>query len=316
MIRSLVSVIVLAGLACGCENTAPPRATPPAIKAGQQPEALMRLGDDLTRQGDLASAVNFYRTAADLIPKSPVPLVKMGEAYTNASDPQRAEQAYRAALAFAPSDPDATRGLGISLLAQNKPNEALELLRRLDRGQADARLLRAEGTALDLLGHGQDAQAVYRRGLAADPTDAALHGNLALSMALNGDRSGALFELRAAIGSPKPDQRQEANAVLVLALLGRMQDARARGAESIGVEATDVLLARVEKTRAANPGDKVWALGVLTSTLRTSGPAPPTDLPPPNAPVRAEASPPAMSAAAAGVRPEAGSAPPPGPGQR
>ena len=204
----------------------------------------------------------------------------MGEAYTNASDPQRAEQAYRGALALAPNDANATRGLGVALLAQNKPQDALPLFRKLDDGHADVRLLRAEGTALDLLGQGREAQAIYRRGLLLDPTDAGLHGNLALSLAITGDKAGALAELRAAIGSPKPDQRQEANGVLVLALIGRTDEARARGAQSIGVKETNALLERVDRARAADPGGKAWAIGVLTSTSPTAGPSKPTDLPP------------------------------------
>jgi tetratricopeptide (TPR) repeat protein len=155
--------------------------------------------------------------------------------------------------------------------------------------------LGAEGTALDMLGRRQEAQAVYRRGLQADPTDAALHGNLALSLALEGQQSAALTELRAAIGAPQPDPRQEANAVLVLALLNRVDEARARGAQTIGPAGTETLIGRADLARqTGDPLRQAQALGVLTSARPAQPPAPRTLLPPPAA--RSLLPPPAASA--------------------
>ena len=91
------------------------------------------------------------------------------------------------------------------------------------------RLLRAEGTALDMVGQAREAQVVYRQALRLAPIDPNLHGNLALSLALTGDRADALNEMQAAVASPTPDPRQETNAILVLALTGNATAAEARG---------------------------------------------------------------------------------------
>jgi hypothetical protein len=117
-----------------------------------------------------------------------------------------------------------------------------------------------------MLGRHADAQAVYRRGLQADPTDAALHGNLALSLALAGQAEASLAELRAAVGAPLPDPRQEANAVLVLALLDRLDEARARGGQTIGPSGTETLIDRAIVARqTSDPLRQAQALGVLTA---------------------------------------------------
>ncbi len=213
------------------------------------------------------------------------------------NDPQRAEQAYRGALMLAPDDAEAKRGLATALLAQNRPAEALPLLHALDTGTPSLRILRAEGTALELLGRDAEAQAVYRRGLQQAPIDAGLHGNLALSLALSGATAEAYAEMRAAVSSPMPDPRQEANAVLVLALLGRTDEARSRGEQSIGVEATQVLLDRATQARSMGSAGRAAALGVLTSTSPQAPPA--MQMP---TPVSAPA-----PAAAVAARPAAGS---------
>jgi Flp pilus assembly protein TadD len=285
----------LIGMLAACVTSPPPRPTPPAVKAADKPRILTRLGDDVRRSGDAASAVALYQSASAAAPRDPVPLTHLGEALNDSGDPQRAEQAFRTALTLQPDDKAAQHGLAVALLAQGRPAEALTLLQALDKPGAGARLLGAEGTALDMLGRRQEAQAVYRRGLQADPTDAALHGNLALSLALEGQQSAALTELRAAIGAPQPDPRQEANAVLVLALLNRVDEARARGAQTIGPAGTETLIGRADLARqTGDPLRQAQALGVLTSARPAQPPAPRTLLPPPAA--RSLLPPPAASA--------------------
>jgi Flp pilus assembly protein TadD len=272
--------MALLGLLSACVTSPPPRPLPPAVKAADKPHMLTRLGDDVRRGGDAAGAVALYRAAAAAAPRDPVPLTNMGEALNEAGDPQRAEQAFRAALTLQTGDPAAQQGLAVALLAQGRPAEALPLLQALDKPGAGARLLGAEGTALDMLGRHADAQAVYRRGLQADPTDAALHGNLALSLALAGQAEASLAELRAAIGAPLPDPRQEANAVLVLVLLDRLDEARVRGGQTIGPAGTEMLIDRAATARqTSDPLLQAQALGVLTAPGMAA--APRSLLPPP-----------------------------------
>lgn len=270
--RYIASLTVLA-ICAGCAARDPPAPTRRALPTSQRTAMLTRLGDDMRHDGDAAGALGLYREASQDAPRDPVVLERMGDAFMDMNDPARAEQAFRGVLAIDPGNRGAERGLALSLLAQGRAAEALPILQPLAEASSDPRLLRAEGTALDLVGRPGDAQAVYRRGLQIAPIDADLHGNLALSLALSGDAVDALTQMQAAIASPDPDPRQDANAVLVLALTGNIDAARTRGDATIGGAATEALLARAQQALAAtDPRSRAAAVGVLTR--RQSGEAP------------------------------------------
>lgn len=266
------ALLSLLALCAGCAAPDPPVQVPGTLASNQRPEMLVRLGDDMRRSGDAAGAVNLYRAASQSAPHDPVVLERMGEAFLAINDATRAEQAFRGALALDPGDAAGQRGLALALLAQGRAAEALPILQAQARNSTDPALLRADGTALDMVGQPGDAQAVYRRGLQASPIDADLHGNLALSLALSGDATNALAEMQAAIASPDPDPRQDTNAVLVLALTGNADAAQVRGDATIGAAATQELLARAQRALAATDArSRAIAIGLLTGN--GSGPA-------------------------------------------
>jgi Flp pilus assembly protein TadD len=234
---------------------------------------LTRLGDDMSRGGDPSGAVKLYRAAYLADPKDPHNLQRMGQAFLDMNSPMSAEQAFRGALMLAPDDVSAKRGMALSLLAEGRAAEALPLLQQLAANSTDPRLLRAEGTALDMLGRQTEAQATYRKALSYAPIDADLHGNLALSLAISGDRTDALREMQAAISSPDPDPRQDANAVLVLALTDNIAAAQARGETTIGEAATHDLLIRADQARTATTAPaRASAIGLMTATAAPATP--------------------------------------------
>ena len=236
------------------------------MSSDQRTAVLTRLGDDMSRGGDPSGAVKLYRAAYLADPNDPHNLQRMGQAFLDMNSPMNAEQAFRGALMLAPDDVAAKRGMTLSLLAEGRAAEALPLLQQLARHSTDPRLLRAEGTALDMLGRQAEAQAIYRYALNHAPIDADLHGNLALSLALSGETTEALREIEAAIASPNPDPRQDANAVLVLALTGNVAAAQARGKTTIGAAATHDLLVRAAQARAAtNAPGRAIAIGLMTA---------------------------------------------------
>ncbi len=301
----------------GCVTPPNPALThhaPQTVDGTQRTAMLIRLGDDMRRDGQPADALTFYRAASHAAPRDPVPLERMGSALMDLNDPARAEQAFRGELAIEPANNAAERGLAAALLAQNRATEALPILQRLSQDTSDPGLLRAVGTALDMVGRPGEAQAAYRRGLRLDPIDADLHGNLALSLALSGHAAEAVSEMQAAIASPDPDPRQEANAVLVLALTGNSAAAEARGNAAIGATATQALLARAQQALAAtDAASRAVAVGMLTRT--TSGQASLTAnlLPASPAPatVALTATPAPQTAADPPGRPASNSVPPP-----
>lgn len=271
----------------------------------------------MSRGGDPSGALKLYRAAYLADPHDPHMLQRMGEAFLGMNAPMRAEQAFRGALMLAPGDVGARRGLALSLLAEGRAAAALPELQKLAAGSTDPRLLRAEGTALDMLGRQAEAQAIYRKALRYAPIDADLHGNLALSLALSGDAQDALREMQAAIASPSPDPRQDANAVLVLALTGNDAAAEARGEATIGAAATQELLARADQARAATtPAARAVAIGLMTANghrdtlLTTSAPAVAAPAAPPPVATASPPGPASVSARRTEVAQQANQAPP------
>lgn len=283
---------VIAAALLGLAGCTPPQPVTDPHSATNTAPSMVRLGDDMRRNGDLAGALAIYRSAERSDQHDPIPLERMGETLLALGDAARAEQAFRAALTLAPNDANATRGLAQALLAEHHADEALPILRGLAAGSSDPRLLRAYGTALDLTGQPEAAQIVYRQGLQIAPADADLHGNLALSLAISGDTQGALQQMRAATDAPDPDPRQEANAVLIMALAGQADAARERGDRALGAAATEVLLGRAAQARAATDArGRALALGVITAA-----PAVAPGQPQPMAPATAGPSAPRLAA--------------------
>jgi Flp pilus assembly protein TadD len=304
------ALLPLLALCAGCVASAPPKQGQRTLSASQRPEMLTRLGDDMRRNGDAPGAVGLYRAASLAAPHDPAPLERMGDAFMDMNDPARAEQAFRGELVIDPANVVAERGLALALLGQRRAAEALPILHTLAQGSSDPALLRAEGTALDMVGQPKQAQDVYRRALQLAPIDANLHGNLALSLALSGDGPNALTEMQAAIASPNPDPRQAANAVLVLALTGNAAAAQARGEATIGAPATEVLMMRAQQALATTDASaRAIAVGVLISNSSTPPPFASTLLPPAGAAAVAVTAPPGPLPGPPGVAdPAAGSA--------
>ncbi|MBO4227544.1 tetratricopeptide repeat protein [Bradyrhizobium neotropicale] len=97
------------------------------------------------------------------------------------------EDTLRAALKQQPGNVDAAIPLARTLLAQNRADEALQLLDDLLLvTPGDLRVLNAKGVVLDNEGRHREAQALYRRALATEPGNEMLRNNLALSLALDG----------------------------------------------------------------------------------------------------------------------------------
>ena len=239
-------------------------------RGGSKPEdlgsvaSLVRVGDNLRANGDLAGAAGFYRSASLKAPIDPVPLVRLGDLHHAEGNDVQSEAAYRIALAAAPQDAGANGGLAAALLTQGRSAEALAILEPLAKDSLDARTLRNLGVALDMAGRQEEAQATYRRGLAVAPADADLHGNLALSLAISGDVEAALRSMRTAASLPAARTWQPANLVLLLTMAGREGEARAQAAGMPPRTLATVLNQGRRARSAITPAARALALGVAT----------------------------------------------------
>ena len=262
----LIALTMLMSLsACGGSrivSTAAPR--PATTSTLDTPAGLVRLGDDVRKQGDLRGALLLYQAASSRDGHDEAVLLRIGSTSLALGEPLRAEGAFRAAIALDSHDVDAGFGLGIALLGVHQVNDALPILASLGRNASDPRLVRAYGVALDMAGRAAEAQEVYRRGLKLTPTDADLHGDLALSLAASGDNDAALSESDLAVSAIVPDPIQQANKVLILALIGQEDEARRFGDNALGANRTDAVLARAAQVRETpDPAARASALGLL-----------------------------------------------------
>ena len=152
--------------------------------------ALIGAGRAALALGDTQSAVGFFGRAEEIAPSSPLPLAGMG-----------------AAMA---ADGDGSGALGYFTRAQQLGVSIVVI--GADRG-----------LAYDLLGRHSNAQADYRAALLGNDADEARR-RLALSLAITGDKAGALQTL--APLNARGDTGAARSRALVLALSGDLQGAR------------------------------------------------------------------------------------------
>ncbi len=152
--------------------------------------ALIGAGRAAVALGDTQAAVGFFGRAEEISPRSPLPQAGMG-----------------AAMAV---DGDATGALGYFSRAQQLG--ASIVIIGADRG-----------LAYDLLGRHAEAQADYRAAMLGNDADEARR-RLALSLAITGDKAGALETL--APLSARGDSGAARSRAFVLALSGDLQGAR------------------------------------------------------------------------------------------
>jgi len=153
-------------------------------------QSLIAAGRAALDLGDTQAAAGFFGRADEVWPTSPLPQIGMGAATALDGDPQGALMYF-----------DRAAKLGASAVTMGA-----------DRG-----------LAYDLLGRHAEAQTDYRAALAGNEADEARR-RLALSLAITGDRTGAIASLAPLLA--RRDQGAIRNRALVLALTGDQAGAR------------------------------------------------------------------------------------------
>ena len=202
-----------------------------------------------------AALARYVRTLAS-DPKDFDALIGAGRAALAMNDTQAAAGFFARADEINPRSPLPQAGMGGVSVANGEPQAALAYFKRAQQLGASVPILGCDrGLAFDLLGRQADAQSDYRAALNGADADEARR-RLALSLAISGDKAGALAAL-----APLAAQRDAAagrTRAFVLALTG---DANA------AMTAADAAMpgswARVapflEKLPALQPGQKAAA---------------------------------------------------------
>jgi Flp pilus assembly protein TadD len=210
---------------------APLRKAVELLPAQSRPRVL--LGVALERSGDVTAAATSFEGAANLDPHDLETQLHLGKLYLEAKRPADAETKFRAALEVEPNEPHALLGLAQALDAQKKPeaaqafknylatqpadpaaqtrmvhylfdqqkyDEALAELDRVDAvGAPSLESLKLRADILIAQNKWEDAVTAITRAIALTPNDAQLHGGLGRVYLQKRDFPSAEKELRAAI---------------------------------------------------------------------------------------------------------------------
>ena len=210
-------------------------------------------------------------------PRSLEALIGAGRAALALGDTQAAAGFFGRAEEVHPSSPLPHIGMGAAVLADGEATGALAYFARAQQLGANGALMgKDRGLAYDLLGRHGEAQADYKAALYGPEADEARR-RLALSLAITGDRDGALAQLAPLIS------RRDSGAVrcraLVLALSGDVAAARS-SIETAMPGAAGQMDPFLRRLSALTSGQKAAAvnLGIFPNSVGSvvaASPAPP-----------------------------------------
>lgn len=196
-------LLLCALLPCAFPPIAPGYPAPLPHQAASQPSApdpasdLLRQGESLAAQGNVAGALAAYQAALRLAPASAAAYLQIGLLQGKTGDFESAARAFQQAIHLQPNLPEAHYNLGLALIAKAKQVPAwkeagLEFDAALALRPAYPEALNLSGVCL--LESGDSAQAVarFRSALKIQPANAELHFNLGRALEAAGHPDEAL----------------------------------------------------------------------------------------------------------------------------
>ena len=194
---------------------------------------VLRLARASRAAGDLASAINMYRTVLAGQPNDADLTIEYADTLQDAGAFDEAINAYEKANAATPPRLTALLGLGRVHLALDEADKAFAFAQSASAlAPADARVLVMRGVALDMMGRHTEAQQSYRMAMKVKPLSVAVRNDLALSLALSGQYREAIDILTPMAKSTTAPPRIRQNLALVYGLMGD----NARAAELSNVD--------------------------------------------------------------------------------
>jgi Flp pilus assembly protein TadD len=190
------------------------------------PMSMERVADASLQSGDAKSAASIYRKILLEEPRNAQVKVKLGNSLIALNAPRQALSYYRSATVDAPDYVQAHHGAGRAHLMLDQPDLALPFLQKALLLEPNPQNYAGLGVAYDLLSQYDKAQATYRSGLRAYPTNLELRNNLGLSLLLNGDPESAIAILQSVAYAPESNIQHRSNLAMAYGLSGNMKAAK------------------------------------------------------------------------------------------
>src|SRR5580658_6766506 len=218
-------------------------------------DSLLRVAEVARDSADYPSAIRLYKTLLQNGDKRPEVHLGLADCLFLTGAYAEAAGEYHMIDEHSVKITEAEIGLGRVFLAQHKPAEAnLEFDGALKHSPGDTRALNGAAVALDNLGQHEKAQIFYRRGLAIAPEDRILRNNYGLSLALSGNYAQAVGVLRPLVDAPGATARNRQNLALALALGGERAEAQKLDQVDLDTASVDNNLRFYDALRAAPAG--------------------------------------------------------------
>lgn len=260
--RSIAALLALLVLSSCTTTSAENEKDEPS--SGQK--KLLSIAESIEAKGESATALALYERAAENAPGDVSLRVRVGNARLKAGDVEGAEEAFRAALQVNPQDAEALLGLGTAQLRKGETELAARTLIPAAQALNSVVAYNRLGTALVFSGNGAAAEEAFSKALSLQPANLDTTTNLALAQALSNDLPQAVTHMGNVIGSPLAQRRHFVNYLIVLAMAGETEKARAFDVPDMSARQKNQILAKAAKLRSiSDPARRAQEVGLLTS---------------------------------------------------
>ncbi|WP_324765031.1 tetratricopeptide repeat protein (plasmid) [Sinorhizobium meliloti] len=260
--RSVAALLALLALSSCTTTSAENEKDEPS--SGQK--KLLSIAESIEAKGESATALALYERAAENAPGDVSLRVRVGNARLKAGDVEGAEEAFRAALQVNPQDAEALLGLGTAQLRKGETELAARTLIPAAQALNSVVAYNRLGTALVFSGNGAAAEEAFSKALSLQPANLDTTTNLALAQALSNDLPQAVMHMGNVIGSPLAQRRHFVNYLIVLAMAGETEKARAFDVPDMSARQKNQILAKAAKLPSiSDPARRAQEVGLLTS---------------------------------------------------
>lgn len=260
--RSVAALLALLALSSCTTTSAENEKDEPST--GQK--KLLSIAESIEAKGESATALALYERAAENAPDDVSLRVRLGNARLKAGDAEGAEEAFRAALQVNPQDAEALLGLGTAQLRKGEAESAARTLVPAAQALNSVVAYNRLGTALVFSGNGAAAEEAFSKALSLQPANLDTTTNLALAQALSNDLPRAVIHMGNVVGSPLAQRRHFVNYLIVLAMAGETEKARAFDVPDMSARQKNQILAKAAKLRSiSDPARRAQEVGLLTS---------------------------------------------------